>query len=207
METDPLRRDVAWRWSTQLAAHSDRALLPQRSECSLRRRYRPQETRTAITVNPRSTALGQVPGRGGPGLNEALARAARRCISITRTTPPTLPRDAPPDSGEGYRAGAGVFHRRASSTTRSCRAAQGITVLEAPVDEIRATAVINWIKTTFPDKFIAYVVPATITSITRWAENLRGAWANIVMARSRETFFDVSSPPPVTRPMRSPIIL
>jgi glyoxylase-like metal-dependent hydrolase (beta-lactamase superfamily II) len=53
----------------------------------------------------------------------------------------------------------GIFHLAGfSHNSLAIIQSQGITLVEAPFDEIRSKAVIGWLKTNFPNTFIAYVV-------------------------------------------------
>ena len=196
MESDTLRRDVPLEvlYSDWQAVQPQGLLFPNQVSVFFDGVRVHEETRTAINVNPPiDAALFQFPAGAAPVYNEALAARGEAFHQYHQNHAALgFPRDAPQATVRATELAPGVFHLAGSShNSVAVVQSQGITVLEAPFDEIRSRAVIDWIKTNFPNKFIAYVV-----SSHHHADHSAGLrtyaahGANIVMGESAKPFFE-----------------
>jgi glyoxylase-like metal-dependent hydrolase (beta-lactamase superfamily II) len=196
MESDILRRDVSLEvvYSDWQAVQQQGLLFPNQVSILFDGAPVHQETRTAIDVNPAiDAALFNFPAGVAPVYNEALAARGEAFHQYHQNHAALgFPRDAPQTTVRATELAPGVFHLTGSShNSLAIVQSQGITLVEAPFDEIRAQAVIGWIKTNFPNKFIAYVV-----SSHHHADHSAGLrtyaahGANIVMGESAKPFFE-----------------
>jgi glyoxylase-like metal-dependent hydrolase (beta-lactamase superfamily II) len=196
MESDTLRRDVALEvvYSNWQAVQPQGLLFPSEVSVFFDGARVHQETRTAIAVNPAiDAALFTFPAGVAPVYNEALAARGEAFHQYQQSHAALgFPRDAPQATVRVSELAPGVFHLTGSShNSLAIVQSQGITLIEAPFDEIRSQAVINWIKSNFPNKFIAYVV-----SSHHHADHSAGLrtyaahGANIVMGESAKPFFE-----------------
>jgi glyoxylase-like metal-dependent hydrolase (beta-lactamase superfamily II) len=196
MESDTLRRDVPLEvvYSNWQMAQPQGLLFPNDVSIVFDGVQVHQETRTAINVNPTiDSALFTFPAGVAPVFNEAQAARGEAFHQYHQNHAALgFPRDAPQTTVRATELAPGIFHLTGSShNSLAIVQSQGITLVEAPFDEIRSQAVIGWIKTNFPNKFIAYVV-----SSHHHADHSAGLrtyaahGANIVMGESAKPFFE-----------------
>jgi glyoxylase-like metal-dependent hydrolase (beta-lactamase superfamily II) len=196
MESDTLRRDVPLEvvYTNWQALGQPGLFFPNEVSIFFDGVRVHQEARTAINTNPAiDAALFAFPAGVAPVYNQAQAARGEAFHQYHQNHAALgFPRDAPQTTVRATELAPGIFHLAGSShNSLAIVQSQGITVIEAPFDEIRSQAVINWIKTTFPNKFIAYVV-----STHHHADHSAGLrtyaahGANIVMGESAKPFFE-----------------
>lgn len=196
MESDTLRRDVPLEvvYSNWQAAQQQGLLFPAEASVFFDGVRVHQETRTAINVNPAlDAALFAFPAGVAPTYNQALAARGEAFHQYQQSHAALgFPRDAPQMTVRATELAPGVFHLTGSShNSLVIVQSQGITVIEAPFDEIRSQAVISWIKSNFPNKFIAYVVSSHHHADHSAGLRTYAAYgANIVMGASAKPFFE-----------------
>jgi glyoxylase-like metal-dependent hydrolase (beta-lactamase superfamily II) len=196
MESDALRRDVLVEvvYSNWQVAGQQGLLFPSEVSVFFDGERVHQETRTAINVNPAiDAALFTFPAGVAPVYNDVLATRGEAFHQYHQSQAALgFPRDAPQTTVRATELAPGIFHLTGSShNSVAIVQSQGITVLEAPFDEIRSQAVINWIKANFPNKFIAYVVSSHHhTDHSAGLRTYVAHGANIVMGESAKPFFE-----------------
>jgi glyoxylase-like metal-dependent hydrolase (beta-lactamase superfamily II) len=196
MESDILRRDVALEvmYSNWQAAQQPGLRFPSEVKVMFGGALVHQEMRTAINVNPSiDAALFSFPAGVAPVYDQALAARGEAFHQYQQNHAALgFPRDAPQTNVRATELAPGVFLLAGSShNSLVVVQSQGVTVVEAPFNEIRSQAVIDWIKTNIPNKFIAYAV-----STHHHADHSAGLrtyaahGANIVMGESAKPFFE-----------------
>jgi glyoxylase-like metal-dependent hydrolase (beta-lactamase superfamily II) len=163
MESDNLRRDVpleVFYYSWQPVGEGG-LFFPAEVYVAYDGEIVQKEIRTTIAVNPELEAtLFEFPAEAAPTFDEAVAtRGAAFHQYHQNHAALGFPRDAVQTVVTGTEVMPGIFHVTGSQHhSLVVEQAEGIVVLEAPFDEIRSQVVIDWIKTTFPDKPISHVV-------------------------------------------------
>jgi glyoxylase-like metal-dependent hydrolase (beta-lactamase superfamily II) len=196
MESDTVRRDVPLEvvYSNWQVVRPQGLLFPNDVSVFFDGVRVHQETRTAINLNPAiDAALFAFPEGVAPIYDEARAARGEAFHQYHQSHAALgFPRDTPQTTVRATELAPGIFHLTGSlHNSLAIVQSQGITVLEAPFDEIRSQAVINWIKTNFSNKFIAYVVSSHHHS--DHSAGLRtyvAHGANIVMGESAKPFFE-----------------
>ncbi|MDX1520298.1 MAG: MBL fold metallo-hydrolase [Anaerolineae bacterium] len=120
-----------------------------------------KEIRSTIEVNPEiDEALFEFPADASPEFDAELAARGEAHHQYLQTFAAFgFPRDGIQPQVEATELGPGVFHLTGGSHhSLAVEQDDGIVIVEAPLDEVRSQAVIDWVGTTFPDKPISHVV-------------------------------------------------
>jgi glyoxylase-like metal-dependent hydrolase (beta-lactamase superfamily II) len=120
-----------------------------------------KEIRSTIEVNPEiDSALFEFPADSSPVFDEDLAaRGASHHQYLQTFAAFGFPRDGFQPQVNAQELAPGVFHLTGGSHhSLAIEQEDGIVIAEAPLDEIRSQAVIDWVETTFPDKSISHAV-------------------------------------------------
>jgi glyoxylase-like metal-dependent hydrolase (beta-lactamase superfamily II) len=153
-----------------------------------------KEIRTAIEVNPEmDSALFEFPAEAAPVFDaELAARGQAHHQYLQNFAAYGFPRDGLQAEVTAAELAPGVFHLTGGSHhSLVIEQAEGIVVVEAPLDETRSQAVINWIKTTFPDKPISHVVSSHHhVDHSAGLRTYVAEGATIVMGETAKPFFE-----------------
>jgi hypothetical protein len=163
MESDALRRDVPleifyYNWQP---VGQEGLLFPAELYIAYDGEIVHKEIRTAIEVNPElDSALFEFPAEAAPVFDAELASRGRAYHQYLQNFAAYgFPRDGIQTEVTATELAPGVFHLTGGSHhSLAIEQAEGIVIAEAPLDETRSQAVINWVETTFPDKPISHVV-------------------------------------------------
>ncbi len=195
MENDALRRDVPlevfyYSWQPMGGGLS----FPAELYIAYDGHIVHKELRTAIEVNPElDSALFEFPAGASPVFDEGLAaRGEAHHQYLQNFAALGFPRDGLQTQVNVEELAPGVFHLTGGSHhSLAVEQEDGIVIVEAPLDETRSQAVIDWVRTTFPDKPISYVVSSH--HHVDHAGGLRAYVAEgipVVMGEAAEPFFE-----------------
>jgi glyoxylase-like metal-dependent hydrolase (beta-lactamase superfamily II) len=153
-----------------------------------------KEIRTAIEVNPElDSALFEFPAEAAPVFDAELASRGQAYHQYLQSFAAYgFPRDGIQTEVTATELAPGVFHLTGGSHhSLVIEQAEGIVVAEAPLDETRSQAVINWIETTFPDKPISHVVSSHHhVDHSAGLRSYVAEGATIVMGEAAKPFFE-----------------
>ena len=120
-----------------------------------------KEIRTSIELNPElDSELFEFPNEADPVYDEDLAARGESHHQYLQTFAAFgFPRDGVQPNVNAEEVAPGVYHLTGGSHhSLAIEQADGIVIAEAPQDEVRSRAVIEWATETFPDKPISHVV-------------------------------------------------
>jgi glyoxylase-like metal-dependent hydrolase (beta-lactamase superfamily II) len=120
-----------------------------------------KELRSKIEVNPEiDSALFAFPDEASPVFEEELAaRGATSHQYLQHLAAYGFPRDGSQPQVDAEELAPGLFFLTGGSHhSLAVEQDAGVVIVEAPLDEVRSRAVMDWAVSTFPDKSISYVV-------------------------------------------------
>ncbi|MFQ5854354.1 MAG: MBL fold metallo-hydrolase [Anaerolineae bacterium] len=162
MENDHLRRDVLIEvFYNNWQPTRDGLFFPTELFLVVDGEILHKEVRSAIEVNqPLDSTLFKLPEGASPTFDEDLAAWGEMHHQVYQSFAAMgFPRSGLQTNVEAEELARGVYHVRGGSHhSLVIEQTKWIVVTEAPLHEARSAAVIDWIKTTFPDKPIMYVI-------------------------------------------------
>jgi glyoxylase-like metal-dependent hydrolase (beta-lactamase superfamily II) len=162
IESDALRRDVPlevfyYSWQELDDGH----YFPAEIYVAYDGQIVHKELRSAIDVNPDlDSALFEIPAEVSPTFDEAVAARGEPNHQYLQTFGAYgFPRDGFQLDVTAVELAPGVFHLTGGSHhSLAIEQDDSIVIAEAPLDETRSLAVLDWAATTFPDKPVSHVV-------------------------------------------------
>jgi glyoxylase-like metal-dependent hydrolase (beta-lactamase superfamily II) len=162
MENDALRRDVPlevfyYSWMPM----GEGVIFPAELYVAYDGQIVHKELRTAIEVNPEiDSALFEFPAEASPVFDQELAaRGESHHQYLQNFAAFGFPRDGLQTEVNAEALAPGVFYLMGGSHhSLAIEQEDGVVIVEAPLDETRSQAIIDWVETTFPDKAISHVV-------------------------------------------------
>lgn len=196
MENDHLRRDVPlevfyYNWQQ---VGSEGLWFPAEVYLALDDEIVLKEIRTAIEVNPAlESGLFEFPDGVEPVFDEELAMRGEFSHQFNQLfAAGGFLKDGAQTQIVEEEIAPGIFHLTdVANNSMVIEQENGIVVVEAPLHQYRSEAVIDWVKTTFPDKPISYVV--STHHHTDHSAGLRtyvAEGATVVVHEAAEAFFE-----------------